>query len=488
MSKEKLEFPGQDRPCASEPRRGPSDLACRARAFFLAFCACLIGCTGCVSFDAQEARRGQTEAFSDDLARLEKEWLAEPLTLARCLEIAMTNNYEVRKADLDAQLGRFSQNMAFSAFLPQVSATATRIDYDRNPVLNSQRFTSGGVDVGLAVLMPSTWFLYDEARHGRAAAELAAGYVRQGVALQTTAAFYEVLVQEKLVAAAERQLAAARKTADRVEGLAREGFARPWERDQARYLVEAREAQLGAARRALDVKRGDLLRAMGLSPLADIALVPPPEEDLPPLEPLDALVLRALECNPRLPIADRQAVMKENAVRRAFCEFLPNLSVFGQWSFTGNKVMNPPSHNFDWGFQGTWDLFNGFRSVADVRAAKTERRQAELARENTFLSVMAGVVSARAAVEDAAAGAAVARRAWEVAAGKAEDLMARANEGLEPVSDALDAEAARDTAEAEMLRAAYTERVARANLDFAVGEGDMERDENLFADIEKKEE
>ena len=48
--------------------------------------------------------------------------------------------------------------------------------------------------------------------------------------------------------------------------------------------------------------------------------------------------------------------------------------------------------------------------------------------------------------------------------------MARANEGLEPVSDALDAEAARDAAEAEMLRATYTERVARANLAFAVGE------------------
>ncbi|MBR6021727.1 MAG: TolC family protein [Kiritimatiellae bacterium] len=460
----------------------------KTRGALLVLCACLLGGAGCVSFDAAEARRGQTEAFSGELARLEEEWLARPLSLAECVAIAMTNNYEVRKADLDAQLGRFSRDMAFSAFLPQVSASATRVDYDRDPVLNSQRFTSGGVDVGMAILMPSTWFLYDEARHGRAAADLAAGYVRQGVALQTTAAFYEVLVQEKLVAAAERQLVAARETAGRVEGLAREGFARPWERDQARYLVEAREAQLGAARRALDVKRGDLLRAMGLSPLAGIVLVPPEEEDLPPPESLEALVLRALECNPRLPIADRQVVMKESAVRRAFCEFLPNLSVFGQWSFTGNKVMNPPSHNFDWGFKGTWDLFNGFRSVADLRAAKAERRQAELARENTFLSVMAGVVSARAAVEDAAAGAAVARRAWEVASGKAEDLMARAKEGLDPVSDALDAEAARDAAEAEMLRASYTERVARANLEFAVGENNIEKLESRFADIEKREE
>ncbi len=439
----------------------------RTNAAFLL--VCLLGAAGCVSFDATDARRDQTKAFSDELARREAEWLVKPLSLDDCLAIAMINNYAVRKADLDAQLGLFARDMAFSAFLPQVSASATRIDYDRNPVLNSQHFTSGGVDVGLAILMPSTWFLYDEARHGRAAAELAAGYVRQGVALQTTAAFYEVIVQERLVAAHERQLAAARETADRVEGLSREGYARPWERDQARYLVEAREAQLGAAKRGLAVRRSDLLQALGLSPLAKIELAEPGDDALPPLEPLEDLVLRALETNPQLSIADREVVRRENAVRRAFCDFLPNLSVFGQWTFTGNKVMNPPKHNFDWGFQGTWDLFNGFRSVAEYRAAKTERKEAELARENTFLSVMAGVVSARAAVEDAAAGAAVSRRAWEVAAGKAEDLMARAKEGLEPVSEALDAEAARDLAEAEALRAAFTERVARANLDFAVG-------------------
>jgi len=425
---------------------------------------------GCVSFDAADARRDQTDAFQEELARRERALPDRPLSLAECLAVAMTNNYAVRKADLDAELGRFARDMAFSAFLPQVSATATRIDYDRDPVLNSQRFSTGGVDVGLALLMPSTWFLYDEARHGRAAAELAAGYVRQGVALQTTRAFFDLVVQEKLVAADARQLDAARETASRVEGLAREGCARPWELSQARQLVEAREARLASDRRALEVLRGDLARAMGLSPLARIAPAEPEEETFPPLEPLDVLVLRALERNPQLPIADREVVAKENAVRRAFCDFLPNLSVFGQWSWTGNKVMNPPNRNFDWGFKGTWDLFNGFRSVAEVRSAKAERRQAELARENTFLSVMAGVVSARAAVEDAAATASVARRAWEVAREKAEDLSARADEGLEPVSDALDAEADRDAAEVEFLRASFTERVARANLDFAVGD------------------
>ena len=304
--------------------------------------------SGCVSFDPAEARRGQTEGFTNDLARLEAEWLAEPLTLERCLGIAMTNNYAVRKAELDCQLGRFRRDMAFSAFLPQVSAAATRIDYDKNPVLNSQHFTSGGIDVGLALVMPSTWFLYDEARHGRAAADLAAGYVRQGVTLQTTSAFYDVVVQERLVAARERQVAAAKETAERVAGLAREGYARPWESDQAKLLLESRKAELDVARRALDVRRGDLLIALGLSPLAQITLAEPLPTEEPPLEPLETLVLRALESNPQLSIADRQVVIRENAVRRAFCDFLPNLSVFGQWTFTGNKVMNPPKDNIDW--------------------------------------------------------------------------------------------------------------------------------------------
>ena len=76
---------------------------------------CALCVTGCVSFDAEEARRDQTEAFTNELSRLEAEWLAEPLSLPRCLGIAMTNNYEVRKADLDAQLGRFSRDMVFAA-------------------------------------------------------------------------------------------------------------------------------------------------------------------------------------------------------------------------------------------------------------------------------------------------------------------------------------------------------------------------------------
>ena len=56
-------------------------------------CVCLFGCAGCVSFDATEARRDQMEAFTNELSRLEAQWLARPLPLEDCVAIAMTNNF-----------------------------------------------------------------------------------------------------------------------------------------------------------------------------------------------------------------------------------------------------------------------------------------------------------------------------------------------------------------------------------------------------------
>ncbi len=104
--------------------------------------------------------------------------------------------------------------------------------------------------------------------------------------------------------------------------------------------------------------------------------------------------------------------------------------------------------------------------AADARRAQTESYANSLSQlEATLLS---HPLTLDDCLEIAMTNNYAARRAYEVAAAKAEDLMARSKEGLESVSDVLDAEAAREIAEAEFLRAAFTERVARANLDFAV--------------------
>ena len=425
--------------------------------------------SGCRSFDPAQARREQTDSFTSNLAVMAQAELSKPLSLADCIRIAMTNNYAVRKADLDRELYRIGKNVAFTAFLPNVAASAGYNSYEKEmPQQHEQRFGTADLTASMPVFMPSTWFLYAAARQGYAAAGVAARYVRQGIVLQTTINYYNVLVQQDTLAALETQLAAARETADRVRSLSAEGLFAKWEGDQAQLAAAVRATELNKARRQLTVLRGELLQGLGLAPDAEITLSGETGEPACPEGSAADLVLKALEIHPELALADRQVVIQEHEVRQAFCSFLPTISLFSTGSWTGNDLA---AHAENWvsGFRGTWTLFDGLANVARYRAAKVERRQTELERENTFLSIMVGVVAAKAAVQDAAESAALRRQAYDVAAAKAADYDAKAREGLLPLSDALDARAARDLAQVAMVQSQYQERIAIANLELAMG-------------------
>ena len=437
--------------------------------------AALLAGAGCSTFDAGETRRGQTRDFREALDRQARDLLTRPLSLDDCIRIAMTNNYAARQADLDTALQRIAKNVAFTAFLPNVSLSAGYNAHHKAPnAMSEKRYGQASLDAGVPIFMPSAWFLYAATRHGYRAAELAANHVRQVIALETSQGYYQVLVLQETVAALETQLGAARENAGRIEGLAREGFFTDWERDQARLQVEMRQAELDVARRRLEVARGDLLAILGLSPLLAVetnqALRLSGEIGGPrrPAGTTADLVLKALESHPLLAIADRQVVMREHAVRRAFTAFLPVLNLSASSTWTGNDLADHAS-NWMTAFGGVWQVFSGFANVARYKAAKVERRQSELERESSFLNIMAQVVAAEAAVRDAAASARLYQRAYEVAAARHADYDARSREGLLPLSEALDARAAMDLAQVALVKSRYQERIALATLELAMG-------------------
>lgn len=424
--------------------------------------------SGCASFDPRRARGEQTAEFTARLDRLAAAELSRPLSLDDCIQIAMANNYEARKADLDRELYRIGKNVAFTAFLPNVAASAGYQSYARDPRVTERRFGAADVNIGLPIFMPSSWFLYAAARQGYAASGIAAHYVRQGIVLETTVRYYDLLAQRETAAALESQAEAARAQADRARGLADEGLIAVWEGDAARQQAEARAAELDRARRQIAVLRGELLRTMGLSPLAPLEIAGAAPAPVRPEGALEDLVLRALEIHPQLALADRQVVIHERRARQAFTEFLPVVSLFATGSWTGNDLA---AHASNWvaGFKGAWTLFDGLANVARYRAARVERRQSELARESAFLSVIVQVIAADAAARDAADAVRLSREAYAVAAARFADRDAKAREGLLPLSDALEARAAMDLAQVEWIRAQYRERIALANLELAMG-------------------
>ena len=433
----------------------------------------IVSICGCASFDADEARRTQTESFTNSMLRLETELLSKSVTLDDCIVIAMTNNYEVRFAELDRRLGKLAKSLSFSAFLPAVSASVDYISYENDPITTSRDYDYESVRAEMPVFMPSSWFLFAAAQHGKISADIAAAYVRQSIVLKVTGRFYAVAVQENLVEALSSQTKAADETAARVKAMASEGLALMWESDRAAYLASHRLAELEKARRDLNVMRGELCREIGISPASSgkIRLDRSGfgDEVRIPVGTVDDMVLKALEVHPELSLADRAVVSGENEVRRAFCNFIPVVSVFTTASFTGNKVMNPPSDNIAMGFKGTWTLFNGFYNTSLYRQAKIEKQRSEFERENTFLSIITRVVSAEAALRDAQDEARLSEQARDVALAKWKDFDAKSKEGLVPLNDALDAKAELDTAEVGKIRNEFAVRLAAANLELAMG-------------------
>ena len=549
--------------------------------------------TGCATFKANETRIEQTDAFTNRLSVLSADLLAQPLSLHDAISIAMTNNYSVRKADLDAELARLGRKSSFSAFLPQVSASVDYYNYDKDPLTSSKDFSTEKLNVGLPIFMPSTWFLYAASRHGVAAGAISAHYTRQSIALKTTQNYFNILVQQDLIKAYETQLDAAKTNARRVSGLAKEGLFAKWEGDQAVFQAESREVQLKQAKRELEVLRAQFLADLGLDPEADFTLSgdtetaafasltpnPKKEEKKEPLHipnvtittawvgasaadvengiskkiekavaglegleavqvsnlanvsdvtlkfkagfdgeaalrsvqerlgairkelpaqakqpvvlrtdnispviaarafradeaSLDELVLHSITNHPLLSLADRQVVMQEHAVRQAFCDFIPTLKAFGTKDWTGNDV-NSRSGNITLGFNGAWTVFNGFANVANYQASKVKRQQSNLERENTFLSIIVNVVSADANLQTARDAETIRRRAFEVASEKYADYDAKNREGLIPLGDALDARAAMDMAQVDMVKSRYQVKTALAALEFATGSIDV---------------
>jgi outer membrane protein TolC len=442
----------------------------------LALTCCGLFLQGCASLDPVKERKEHTQAFTAQLQQLETNLLVRPMTLDDCIQIAMTNNYSIRKADLDKQLAKLNKKVAFSAFLPQIATSYGYNTFDTIPSTQNLDLHMASATLSMPVFAPTTWFLYGAVCDGYASSEIAAAYTRQNIVLQTSINYYQLLLQLDTVRALESQLIAAQSLTNRMEGLATEGYVANWERNQARLLAELRVADLNQARRQVAVMRANLMQNLGLSPLARLTL----DEHLPEIKKpegtIEDLVLKALQTHPELSLSDRMIIARENQVRQAFAKFVPTVGAFAEvrWldlSSLASVLPELASSSSMWmaGFSAAWTVFNGFANYNNLRIAKTEQTKSEREREATFLSVIVRVITAESAVRDAAEKRVVAQSSFNVAHEKFEEYDAKTKEGLLPQSEALDARAAMDAAQIQLVQTTYLERMAISSLELAMG-------------------
>lgn len=433
-----------------------------------ALCAALL-MAGCASYSVDD-RGEHVEVFLETLAVRRTSLPDEPLSMEQCIMLAMENNYDVRLADLDTRLAGLGKDVAFSAFLPQVTLGADWIKWDKPPPMTDRDYATGSLSVAMPLVMPSVWFMYASQSEREAQAEAVAHYVRQGICFETMVAYYDCMISDDEVKVMELQVKTARETAERVRGLAAEGLAREWEGRQADAQLLAREAELAASKRNYVNRKGTLLNLMGLPPdysyetlklSGDIGEPHDGDSDL------GTLVLTALASHPELELADREMVIRENELRMAIADFLPTLAGFANATWTTSDSSR--SANRSGGLGSVWNVFDGFANVSGYRTADVQSEKSGLAREQTFLRIMLDVLVARNSVDDACGNAGVLALVYDASRMKYEDYNARQRRGLIPLSESLDAEADMNLAQLNMLRSKYQERVAWAALKMSMG-------------------
>jgi outer membrane protein len=245
------------------------------------------------------------------------------------------------------------------------------------------------------------------------------------VRLQVREAYFQAAFAELLVEISDEAFELANDQLRQVEGFREQGIAAELDVLTARVERDNLEPQRVEARNARALARLNLLRLVQLPADAPVELVTPLEAEL---AGVDAEALReALEARRLLEAARTGVRIEEDQVRLARSGYRPTAGAFldlGWQAFPATVFPGDATWREEWsaGFQVSIPIFNGFRTRAEVSAAHSGVRQAELElsqlREGLSLeleSVLAEFESTRAQVEARGGTVEEARRLVELA-------------------------------------------------------------------------
>ncbi len=435
--------------------------------------------SGCTTVNWPEVRTEQAGSFQAELdVRTEAALAAhKELDLDACIDIALENSLQVRKAELERRIAKLNRKVAFANFLPTVQYSDQYTALNKQPgtklfgslamPAQDKNVREQALQMQLNVFVPATWYLYSIHRRGEEIREVAAEYTQQMIAYQVTVLYFYALALEEERGKLAGEVAAAEALLQELKAYREEGMVSQWQVQQVEVLLLSRRNAVRDNARQQEEVTAELLTAMGLSPLAEIRLAPMTPLSAPEGALAD-LIVEALVQQPRLAIADRQVAIAKDKVKIAVTQFLPNLVGFLGRTGTSNSFMQYPDLTA-MGVAGVLTVFDGFANVNAYKAARVEREQAFLEREELCFTVMLEVIRAYEEMTRAQDNLHLATAAAEMAVSRLEEVEAQWSEGLINPSDRLDAVAQRDAGIANRTSARFMEQVGVATLHNVLG-------------------
>lgn len=306
------------------------------------------------------------------------------------------------------------------------------------------------------------------ARASVASAEAGETAARFRTSLATDALYYAVLADRELhrvasdrLTRAEEQLGIARVRVQAGEAIAS---------DSLQLVLEVTRARLGVLRRdsALVVSRLRLGRHIGIDGPADVV---PIDTTLPPPLPITAqdAVREMRERGPDLEAARAEERRADALLRAERSRYLPAVTLGVTTGAYDSELFPSALRRTQWSVGLSvpfWDGGQRELAVARLRAdrsvATANRRDEERSAAERIAQAHAGYVTSRAGIELARVGVAASAETYRV-------QRARYGEGATTILEMLEAQVALSEAEAELVQAHFTLRIALAELEALLG-------------------
>jgi len=458
---------------------------------FIAAAAVVI-LAGCSNFDGPKIRKQQAEDYQKLLDKRTEEVLSgkESLNLQDCITAALGNNLDIRVAEVRQRVAQLNRDVSFSQFLPRVNFNYNYTRWDPQPEIVTgatsqpmhderirdislnihERIRDISLNIQMSVFNPSTWFMYSMHKRGEEIAEIAADYTRQMIVLQVTTYYYYCLGLQEVDKVLDSRIRAAQLQDYQAEGMVFE-----WQSDQARVNLESQKLQRKRISQLLDQTEGQLLMAMGLSPLGSIQLQPSPPT-MPPQGELDDFIAEAMLNHPRLRIADLEIAIEKEKVKTALTGFMPSLTGFANRVNTTDAFQRYSSY-WMMGLSGVLTVFNGFANINQYEAAKENVKKAALVREQTTLALMLEVYRAYQNLQLAQDSIALVQYNEKAANAHYDQVYEQWQEGLVDASGLLSVVAEKDLAQMAKINSQFQVQVALATLVNVMGQTEIDYEE-----------
>jgi TolC family type I secretion outer membrane protein len=401
------------------------------------------------------------------------------LSLGQLIDIALKNNPATREAWHAALAAASEVGSKRSLYYPYVEIDGS-ILREKQPLSVGGQFSYLQTTYGPSIA--ASWLLFNfggreadvaEATRALYAADWTHNAAIQDVVLLVAQAYYQYLNAKAQVVARNASLEEARNNLEAAEERHRAGVATIADELQARTAASQVELDLQDAQGQVQIIRGALATAVGVS-----ANVPVDVGELPQELPLDAvkktvdeLIASALARRPDLAAERFRVLAAESHIHAAAIDGLPSLTLDanGNRTFYWRSGAVPFSTNWAGAITLRIPVFRGFDTAYQVQKAREEAETARATAERTEDQVILDVWSSYYAVKTASQRVKTTRDLLASATQSAEVAQGRYKAGVGSILDLLTAQSALAEARSQDAQARSLWFLSIAQLAHATG-------------------